>query len=171
MAFTNQAKNKIKAFYNKMDKEEYISTGEDLLKEELRKKKISATDFLSNDNIENPKTFETVWIKEHGLWRLDVNEAEKEEETKSSKNKKSKEKKSSGGGGFSFGGLSPLETFVLKLDIELPLSGQDKVFGGEIQFYTSELFGVGVGVTGTLGVGVGCLVGVGSTFFLLPPHI
>ena len=52
MAFTNQAKNKIKAFYNKMDKEEYISTGEDLLKEELRKKKISVTDFLSNDNID-----------------------------------------------------------------------------------------------------------------------
>ena len=52
MAFTNQAKNKIKAFYNKLDKEEYISTGEELLKEELRKKKISVNDFLSNDNVD-----------------------------------------------------------------------------------------------------------------------
>ena len=52
MAFTNQAKNKIKAFYNKLDKEEYISTGEEVLKEELRKKKISVNDFLSNDNVD-----------------------------------------------------------------------------------------------------------------------
>ena len=52
MAFTNQAKNKIKAFYNRLDKEEYVSTGEEILKEELRKKKISVNEFLSNDNVD-----------------------------------------------------------------------------------------------------------------------
>ncbi|MBO4533610.1 MAG: trypsin-like peptidase domain-containing protein [Treponema sp.] len=94
---------------------------------------------------ENPKTFETVWIQEHGLWRLDVNEAEAEEESKNSKDKKKKEKKSGGVVGFS--PLSPLETFVIKIDIELPLTGQDKSFGGELQFYTSELVGFGVVLT------------------------
>lgn len=52
MAFTSQAKNKIKAFYNRIDKEEYLKNGEEILKDELRKKKIVFTDFLSQDNLE-----------------------------------------------------------------------------------------------------------------------
>ncbi|MBP5408094.1 MAG: bifunctional (p)ppGpp synthetase/guanosine-3',5'-bis(diphosphate) 3'-pyrophosphohydrolase [Bacilli bacterium] len=52
MAHTSQAKNKIKAFFNRIDKEEYQKSGEDILKDELRRKKISINDFLSNDNLE-----------------------------------------------------------------------------------------------------------------------
>lgn len=52
MAFTSQAKNKIKAFYNRIDKEEYLKSGEDLLKDELRKKKLIFNEFLSQDNLD-----------------------------------------------------------------------------------------------------------------------
>ena len=48
---TNQAKNKIKAYFSKIDKEEYISKGKDILEKELRKRKLSISDVLSNDNI------------------------------------------------------------------------------------------------------------------------
>ena len=51
MAKTTQAKNKIKAFFNKIDKEEYIKNGQELLNKELRKKKLVINEFLSNDNI------------------------------------------------------------------------------------------------------------------------
>ena len=51
MCFTNQAKNKIKAFFNKVDKTEYIKLGEESLIKELRRKKISINDFLTNDNL------------------------------------------------------------------------------------------------------------------------
>jgi len=51
MAYTAQAKNKIRAFYNKIDKEEYIKKGEELLAKELRKKKISSNDFFTDENI------------------------------------------------------------------------------------------------------------------------
>src|SRR5574344_658310 len=52
MAKTSQAKNKIKAFFNKIDKSEYLKKGEDLLLKELRRKKIIINDFLSNENVE-----------------------------------------------------------------------------------------------------------------------
>lgn len=52
MAKTNQAKTKIKAFFNKIDKEEYLKSGEELLKDELRRKKISITDFMKEENLE-----------------------------------------------------------------------------------------------------------------------
>jgi len=52
MAKTNSAKNKIKNFFNKIDKEEYIKKGENLLKEELRKRKIVINDFYDDENIE-----------------------------------------------------------------------------------------------------------------------
>ena len=52
MAKTNSAKNKIKNFFNKIDKEEYIKKGELLLKEELRKRKIVMNDFFDDENIE-----------------------------------------------------------------------------------------------------------------------
>lgn len=51
IAKTNQARNKIRAFFNKVDKEVYLKKGEDLLKEELRRKKISITDFLKEENL------------------------------------------------------------------------------------------------------------------------
>ncbi|MDD3392778.1 MAG: bifunctional (p)ppGpp synthetase/guanosine-3',5'-bis(diphosphate) 3'-pyrophosphohydrolase [Bacilli bacterium] len=51
MAKTLQAKNKIKSFYNKIDKEEYLKTGEDLLSKELRKRKIANGDFFTNINL------------------------------------------------------------------------------------------------------------------------
>ena len=51
MAKTTQAKNKIKAFFNKIDKEEYLKNGQELLSKELRKKKLVINEFLSNDNI------------------------------------------------------------------------------------------------------------------------
>ncbi len=57
IAHTNQAKNKIKAFFNKIDKEEYLKRGEELLKEELRRKKISINDFLKDENLEEVFNF------------------------------------------------------------------------------------------------------------------
>lgn len=52
MAKTTGAKNKIKAFFNKMDKEEYQKRGEEMLLKELRKQKIVFNEFLSNGNVE-----------------------------------------------------------------------------------------------------------------------
>jgi len=51
MAKTTQAKNKIKSFFNKMDKEEYLKKGEEYLKDELRKRKIPFSEFLTDDNV------------------------------------------------------------------------------------------------------------------------
>ena len=52
MAKTAQAKGKIKAFFNKLDKEEYLKKGEDLLNKELHKKKIPYNEFFKEANIE-----------------------------------------------------------------------------------------------------------------------
>lgn len=52
MAKTNSAKNKIKNFFNKIDKEEYLKKGESLLKDELRKRKIVMSEFFDDDNID-----------------------------------------------------------------------------------------------------------------------
>ncbi|HHW68908.1 MAG TPA: bifunctional (p)ppGpp synthetase/guanosine-3',5'-bis(diphosphate) 3'-pyrophosphohydrolase [Tenericutes bacterium] len=51
MAHTTQAKNKIKAFYNKLDKEEYFKKGEEILSKYLRKKKIPIQEFLETENV------------------------------------------------------------------------------------------------------------------------
>lgn len=48
---TTQAKSKIKAFFNKTTKEDYIESGKNLLEKELRRKKISQNEFLKVDNI------------------------------------------------------------------------------------------------------------------------
>ena len=45
---TSQAKNKIKAFFNKTSKEDNYNKGEDLLNKELRKRKISNAIFIDN---------------------------------------------------------------------------------------------------------------------------
>lgn len=51
IAKTNQAKNKIKSFFNKTVKEDYANKGEDLLNKELRKRKISNSDFYIQENL------------------------------------------------------------------------------------------------------------------------
>ena len=52
MAYTSSAKNKIKAFFNKIDKEGYIQKGEEILKEECRKRKTSYSELVSSENME-----------------------------------------------------------------------------------------------------------------------
>ena len=51
IAKTNQAKNKIKAYFSKKDKEEYITKGKDILEKELRKRKLAFSEVLTNDAI------------------------------------------------------------------------------------------------------------------------
>jgi len=51
IASTNQAKSKIKAYYNKIDKERYCEKGEEILSKELRCQKISNSVFFSDENI------------------------------------------------------------------------------------------------------------------------
>lgn len=52
IAYTTQAKNKIRSYFNKIDKQEHLKRGEELLKEELRKRKVAFNDFLSPENID-----------------------------------------------------------------------------------------------------------------------
>jgi len=52
IAKTTQAKNKIKAFFRKIDKNEYLKKGEEVLTKELRKRKIPFNDFLTDENID-----------------------------------------------------------------------------------------------------------------------
>ena len=49
---TNGARNKIKAYYSRLEKDENIGKGSILLEKELRKENISISDFLSNKNID-----------------------------------------------------------------------------------------------------------------------
>lgn len=51
IAYTAGAKNKIKAYFKKIDKEEYLKQGEELFNKELRKNKLSINEFLSDENI------------------------------------------------------------------------------------------------------------------------
>ena len=51
MAFTSQAKNKIRAYYNKIDKEEYLKKGTEMLQKEVRKRKIPFSEFYDNNNM------------------------------------------------------------------------------------------------------------------------
>lgn len=51
IAKSTQTKNKIRAFFAKSEKEIYIERGKDALEKELRKKKLSISDFLSDDNL------------------------------------------------------------------------------------------------------------------------
>ena len=53
---TSQAKNKIKSYFSKQDKEYYISLGKDLLEKEIRKRKLSINDVLSNEHIKKLTT-------------------------------------------------------------------------------------------------------------------
>lgn len=48
---TTQAKNKIKAYFSKKDRENYIELGKDLLEKEIRKQKLSISEVLKEENI------------------------------------------------------------------------------------------------------------------------
>lgn len=51
IAKTNQAKNKIKAYFSKKDKEEYIAKGKDILEKELRKRKLAFAEILTTEAV------------------------------------------------------------------------------------------------------------------------
>lgn len=51
MAKTTSAKNKIRNFYKKIEKEEYLKKGEEALNKELRKRKLVINDFLTTENM------------------------------------------------------------------------------------------------------------------------
>ena len=48
---TNQAKNKIKSYFSKKDREEYISRGKTILEKELRKRKLSFSAIFNDESI------------------------------------------------------------------------------------------------------------------------
>ena len=49
---TSQAKNKIKAYFSKQDKEQYVAKGKSILEAELRKRKLSFNEVLNSEAIE-----------------------------------------------------------------------------------------------------------------------
>lgn len=51
IVYTTQAKNKIRAFFNKIDKNDHLKKGEEILTKEVRKRKIVMSEFFSNENI------------------------------------------------------------------------------------------------------------------------
>ena len=51
MAYTSQAKSKIKAFFNKTQKEDYVKLGEEVLIREVKKRKIPLAEFFASNNI------------------------------------------------------------------------------------------------------------------------
>ena len=61
IAKTNQAKSKIKAFFFKKDKLEYIDKGNELLHKELRKRKLSFGEIFTDENLD--KLFSNLKIK------------------------------------------------------------------------------------------------------------
>ena len=48
---TQQAKNKIKSYFSKKDREEYIEKGKNILEKEIRKRKLSINEVLSENNL------------------------------------------------------------------------------------------------------------------------
>ncbi len=48
---TSQARNKIRAYFNRASREEYLKKGEDLLGKELKRRKILTNEFFSDDNL------------------------------------------------------------------------------------------------------------------------
>ena len=49
---TSQAKNKIKAYFSKQEKDKYVELGKNILDKEIRKRKLSINEVLNDDNIE-----------------------------------------------------------------------------------------------------------------------
>jgi len=62
IAKSTQARNKIRAFFTKSEKEVYIERGKEILEKELRKRKIIFNDFYTNDNLK--KIFKDLKINE-----------------------------------------------------------------------------------------------------------
>lgn len=52
MCYTQQAKNKIRSFFNKSGKVEYLKLGEEKLNKELRRRKLSINEFFNNNNLD-----------------------------------------------------------------------------------------------------------------------
>ena len=52
IARTAQARNKIKGFFNRTSKERYLKNGDEILNKELKKRKISQSQFFQNENID-----------------------------------------------------------------------------------------------------------------------
>ena len=50
MAHTTQARNKIRSFFNKIGKQEYLKKGEEMITKELRKRKIPFNEFFTPEN-------------------------------------------------------------------------------------------------------------------------
>lgn len=48
---TSQAKSKIKSFFSKQDRINYINTGKDMIEKEIRRRKLSISEVLTEDNI------------------------------------------------------------------------------------------------------------------------
>lgn len=61
MAFTSQAKNKIKAFFNKAEKADYVKLGEEVLTKEVKKRKIPLAEFFTSENMQ--KIFDELKLK------------------------------------------------------------------------------------------------------------
>lgn len=59
---TTQAKNKIKNYFNKIEKDEFLKKGEEILKEELKRKKIPLNEFITEKNID--KILKTYKLKD-----------------------------------------------------------------------------------------------------------
>ncbi len=53
---TNQAKNKIKAYFSKKDRENYVANGKNILEKELRKRKLSFNTIFNNEAIKKITT-------------------------------------------------------------------------------------------------------------------
>jgi len=49
---TQQAKTKIKSYFSKKDREDYIEKGKNILEKEIRKRKLSISEVLSNNNLD-----------------------------------------------------------------------------------------------------------------------
>ena len=49
---SSQAKSKIKSFFSKQDRTNYINTGKEMLEKEIRRKKLSFSDVLTDENLE-----------------------------------------------------------------------------------------------------------------------
>ncbi len=67
---TSQAKNRIKAYFSKKDREEYISRGDELLSKEIKRRKLSVNEVLSDANIK--KVTEALKLKDLEDLKLSV---------------------------------------------------------------------------------------------------
>ena len=67
---TNQAKNKIKAYFSKQDREELIVRGEELLHKEIKQRKLSIGEVLNDDNIK--KILDKLKLKDYDELKLAV---------------------------------------------------------------------------------------------------